>query len=165
MSRAYGARHLANKTFQPQMTNHFEVQIEGLGEDITLAVTKTSLPQISMSVVELHHVNSSAKMGGKVEYGDGSLEVIDAIRKDIEKIINDWQKQVYDPETDLMGWAEDYKKDALLTQYGPDGSYERTWKLEGVWPSSVEYGDLAYEGSDKKTISATLTYDRAYLLR
>jgi len=158
-----GPMHLSNnRTYEIQRTNHFEVQISGLPIDVTLTVESFPLPNISTPAIELAHGNSKVKVAGQAEFEDGELVVKDAIGADIEKIIHNWHKQVYDPTTDRLGWAADYKKNATVYQYGPDGTYIRSWKLIGVWPSAVNYGEMSYDGSDKKTISITLSYDKAY---
>ena len=165
MPISMGSRHLSSKKYQPQMTNHFEVQIEGLGEDFTLTVSTCNLPEVSNPAVEIPFGNSKVKVAGQAEYSGGDIEVTDTIGADTENIINSWRLEVYDPETDKMGWAEDYKREAVVTQYGPDGTSERVWKLEGVWPETVSYGSLDYSSSDAKKISMTLAYDRAYPVR
>lgn len=163
MSRAFDARHLSsNKNYQVQMTNWYEIQIGGLGDEISLLTQSCNLPDISTPVVELPFGNSKAKVAGQIEYADGSVSFMDAITVDLEKKLTDWQKQVYDPTTGKMGWVNEYKRDMTITQYGPDGTHERVWKFEGVWPSQVTYGELSGESSDKKVIQATLSYDRAY---
>ena len=64
-----------------------------------------------------------------------------------------------------IGFAVNYKKQARVVQYAPDGTYERTWKIEGVWPSQVSYGDLSNTDGNPKEISITLQYDKAILTR
>lgn len=157
--------HLSNnKTYEIQRTNHFEVQIAGLagGEELTMVVESFGMPNYSNSAIELAHGNTRVKVAGQTTFEDSELVVKDAIGADTEKTVNDWHKQVYDPATDKIGWAADYKKNATVFEYAPDGTFVRQWKLVGVWPSAVAYGDMAYDGSDKKTINLTLSYDKAY---
>jgi sugar lactone lactonase YvrE len=69
---------------------------------------------------------------------------------------------VYDAATDTIGWAADYKKTGIVYEFSPDGSVVRTWRLEGCWPSSVAFGEFSNDGADKKTITITVTYDKAF---
>ena len=81
----------------------------------------------------------------------------------MESIIDAWRKQVYDPETDQIGWATQYKKDGMVTEFGPDGTFFRNWKIKGVWPSGVNYGSsMSHEGSEVKKLEMTLAYDKAF---
>lgn len=166
MPRSLGAMHLSNsKSFEIQRTNHFEVQIQGFGEEITLLVESFPLPKISNSPIELSYGNSKVKVAGQASLEDGELVIKDAIGVDTEKKIYDWHRQVYNPETDRIGWAADYKRQVTVFQYAPDGTFIRTWKVLGAWPSNVNYGDMTNEGGDKKTVSVTLSFDKAYPVR
>lgn len=163
MPKTLGPYHMAqNQQYEPQRTNHFEVQITDVGGDaLTLAVSSTNLPTISVPATEVPHGNATIKVAGQVEFDDVSIEVKDFIGADVEGIIDSWQREVYDPVTDQIGLAVNYKRTGYLYQYAPDGSNIRTWTLDGVWPNSVEYGDMGYDGSDVKQISMTLSVDKA----
>ena len=166
MAKAFDARHLSNnKTYEIQGSNHFEVIIPGMGDEFTLCISTCNLPEVTIAAVELNYGNSKVKVAGTVELGDGSLTVKDAIVADIEKKISDWQNLVYNKETGKMGWAYQYKKDLQVNQYGPDGTYVRTWVLQGAWPTSVSYGEMDYSSGEKKQITMTIAYDNAKLKR
>lgn len=166
MAKAYDARHLSNnKSYEVQRSNHFEVIIPGLGEDFTLLVSRCNLPEVNITPTELPYGNTKVKVAGLVEYGEGSLEVRDSIVKDTELKISKWQDQIYNKETGKMGWASDYKRDCKVNQYAPDGTYVRSWVLEGAWPSTVTYGEMDYTNGEAKPIAMTLQYDQAKIVR
>lgn len=160
----------ANRRYEPQRTNNFQVTIFGLpggagaAKELTMAVSTFQKPNITNEAIEVPHGNSKVKFAGKTEFtGAETLEVIDYIGADIERIVVDWHKQVYDPDTDNIGFAQDYKKKAQIIEFAPDGTMERTWVLLGVFPTGVNYGDtLNYEGNETKKIQLTLSYDKAY---
>ena len=173
-----GASHLASDGYEVQRTNNFEIILSGLGEitgnasdtrTIKLAIESGFLPSEENTVQELNYFNTNIKVAGTATYSGGSIVVKDIISQgsDIESIIVAWRKAVYDPTpnsatTDRIGLAFNYKTDARVVQYAPDGSMERTWKLLGVWPSSVNYGNLEYgSGGSIKTIEIALQYDKA----
>lgn len=169
--RSLGPMHIsANQNYEPQRTNNFQLEIYGLEgastEEIMLAVSDFSLPTISNSPVEIGRGNSKVKFAGQTEFsGMDSLQVIDYIPVDIEKIIRDWHIQVYNPETDQIGWAYIYKKDGLLIEFAPDGTQLRGWEIKGLWPSSVNYGgSLSMDGAEVKKIEITMAYDKAWRL-
>lgn len=162
MPRAFDARHLSStKDTQLQMTNWYEIVIPGF-DDFTLMVRDCTLPEISTPPVEIGYGNSRVKLPGQAQYADGSITFNDAIKMDMEKKLLEWQAKVYDPVTGKMGWVDEFKKDTIVTQYGPDGTFERTWHFEGAWPSSISYGQMSGDNSDAKQMSVTLSYDRAY---
>ena len=163
-----GASHLSNnKNYEVQRTNHWEIQITGIPGDgtdemVTLLTSSAAMPQFSVETVELTHVNGKSKVAGAPTLEAGDLTVLDAIDVDMEMRLYNWFCQVYNPKTNQMGWSSVYKKNAKLVLFGPDGSSKRVWKLEGVWPTTFNPGELNYDGSDKKMLTMTLSYDKAY---
>ena len=71
-----------------------------------------------------------------------------------------WHDMVYDPLTDEIGYAKDYKKDGILTEYTAKGDFVRQWILQGCWPSQISLGDFNQEGGSVRQITVTLTYDK-----
>lgn len=172
MPLTLGASHYTTETWEVQRTNNFEISIAGLetlvgagaSRLLTLAVTSAFLPSEQTNDVQLNYGNALVHVAGTTTYGSpGTVVVNDAIQEDIENLIVEWRKSVYNPDTDQVGLAFDYKMDARLVQYAPDGTLERTWKLTGVFPLSVDYGPLDYTSQGAaKQISMTLSYDKAY---
>lgn len=166
MPVSMGAMHMSNvKTYEIQRTNNFELVLEGFGDEFTLCVESCPLPTTSNDPIELAYGNAKVKVAGQAAFDDIELQVKDAIGADIEKKLSDWRKQVYDPETDKIGWAADYKRNGRIHQYAPDGTYQRSWRIIGVWPTNFNPGEMNYDGSDKKLISMTLSVDKAYIIR
>lgn len=164
--------------YQPQMQNHFELviklnrdlqggqdsqKISELKKYLNLAVTSFSLPTITTTPVDIPYGNTTIHIAGKTEFGGAnSITCIDYIGADIERIIYNWQNLVTNPETGQQGWAYNYKTDAEIIEYAPDGSSLSTWVLRGLWPSEVNYGSLDKSSGDLKQIEVTLSYDLAY---
>lgn len=167
----------AQSAYEVQRTNNFAVYIDMgkysrttsnnkflTGDLITLAVESCPLPDISNPTIELAYQNSKVKVAGQAEFGDIELVVKDFITTDVERLLWDWRLQVYNPQTGQVGWAEYYKKNGYVSQYAPDGTHERSWRIVGVWPTNLQLGDLGYENSDKKTITMSLALDFAWML-
>lgn len=165
--------------YQPQMTNHFELNIyltkdlQGTVLDadqiaqnkkyLTLAATEFSLPNITTPPLDIPFGNTTIHVAGKTEFGGSdSVTFIDYVGADIERIIYNQQMMVTNPETGQQGWAANYKTGATLVQYAPDGSCLSSWFYEGFWISGVNYGSLSKSSADVKTIEATISYDIAY---
>jgi hypothetical protein len=156
------AMHLSSsRRYEVQRTYNFEVVISGLSEDITLNVIRFPLPNLSTPAITLSHGNTDAFVAGRAQWDAGELTIRDTIGADIEAQINTWRRMVYNENTDQIGWAADYQKEAIVYQYSPDGTVSRKWKLFGVWPEAVNFGQLDMETSDKKTIAMTLRYNKA----
>ena len=148
--------------------NNFVLSIPGIGESeqvLTLAVVSAALPTESNEVITLNYGNTNVKVAGTANTEGGTVVVRDYLQKDMELIIDNWRKSVWNKDTDAIGFAANYKKQARIIQYAPDGTYERTWKIEGIWPSQVSYGDLSNNDGGVKEIQITLQYDKARLSR
>lgn len=159
----FDARHLSSqKEYQVQLSNWWEIQIDGISESLVVLANTFNLPERSNPAIEVAFGNSKAKIAGQAEFADGSLTIMDAIVKDTQRELEKWQNTIYDPTTGKMGWVNEYKRDMIVTLHGPDGTYLRSWKYEGVWPNSISYGELSMESSDKVQVTLTLSYDRAY---
>jgi len=161
-----GPSHFNDQGWELQRTNNFEIFITDLDENkrkiITLSVASGFLPDEGNDPIDISYGNTKVSVAGVFSGAtDGSIVVRDVIQQDVEKIIEDWRSKVYNKETGAVGMASEYKKPARIVQYAPDGTHARTWKLEGVWPSRVNYGTLDYESNNIKTIDITLRYDLA----
>lgn len=172
MAIQYNAAFMSSTPkYEVQRTNNFRFVInlqkegDGTGNLIELACDTTGLPNISNEPIELEYGNSNVKVAGKATTDDVSVAVKDFIEADVEKILWNWRMEVYNPETGKVGWATNYKKQASVVQYGPNGECLRTWKLIGVWPTSLDLGDMDYSSGDKKQITMNLSVDNAYLVR
>ena len=158
-----GPMHLSNlREYEIQRTNNFELVLDEFGNWFTLSVESCPLPTITNSAIELAYGNSKVKVAGQAEFDQISLVVKDAIELDVEYQLWQWRKQVYDPETDKIGWAADYKKNGYIYQYAPDGTCARGWRMLGIWPENFESGEMNYDGGDKKNITMSLNVDKAW---
>jgi len=164
--KPFDAMHMSNTTaYEVQRTNHFEVQIIDVGgQDLTLAVNNSSLPSITIDQIELPYGNSRVKVAGQVSYDDIDVDVKDFIEPNMQEIIEEWRMEVYDQNEGDLGWAADYKRNGVLHIYSPSGDVRRAWRLYGIWPTSVNYGDLDYDGGAALSITMTLSVDMARIL-
>jgi len=164
-----GASHLATEHWDVQRTNNFQIQIEGVTPEtrtLILSIASGFLPTESNEVINLSYGNTTVTVAGAINFhGSGSLVIRDIVEKDIEGAIDTWRSKVADKETDAVHLVHNYKMAGKIIQYASDGTMIRTWDVEGLWPSAVDYGQLSYEGSSVKTISVTLQYDKCRINR
>ena len=116
----------------------------------------------SNSSISLSYQNANVKVAGQAQTSSVTLVVKDLITADVEAIVRDWRRTVYNDETGEIGFAQDYKKAGTLYEYSPDGSYVRAWKLIGCWPESIDYGSFSYDSNGAREISITISVDQAY---
>ena len=159
------AMHMSsNRNYEVQRSHNFELILSGVAGSDILALALESFPGAKQSTpaIELAYQNSKVKVAGQAQLEDFEMVVKDFIGADTERIVNDWHRAVYNPETGQTGFTADYKKNGTLYEYSPDGSVSRSWKIVGCWPNNVDYGSFDYNNSDKKTIELPLSVDQAY---
>lgn len=174
----YGAYYMIGQdAWEPQRTNNFEIRFPNLpqlysidqgipmpsnsADFLTLSTKSVGGINVNVSPITISYGNNSIKVAGKPEYNDISVTFRDFIGIQTERIISAWHKDVYNPANETVGRASVYKQQAYLLEFAPDGTNVRTWKLEGVWPGNVSYGDYSNDGNDIREISVTFNIDVA----
>ena len=182
----YGTYHLADNPalYDPMRNNTFEFVVTGLdkllrvGSDgseenayitnaqevLRLSVDSASIPMFTQEVIPVKRGNSTIKFAGTPSFASGSLVVNDWIGADSKSALMAWQNLSYNVKTDRVGNAADYKKDCWLIEYTPDYTKQvRQWQLKGCFISGLSEDAYSMSSDGKKTISATIEYDRAIM--
>lgn len=166
MALSLGAMHMSNnRNYEVQRTNNFELILDGLSDVVSLSVQSCPIPTTTNEVIELAYGNAKVKVAGQATFEDMEITCLDFITADVEARLHEWRQEVYNPETDAVGWAEDYKRNGFLYQYAPDGTHVRSYQVIGVWPTSFAPGEFNQDGSDKKMMTLTLSIDKCYPVR
>ena len=182
----YGTYHLADNPalYDPMRNNTFEFVVTGLDkllrvgadgseenayitnaqEVLRLSVDSASIPMFTQEVIPVKRGNSTIKFAGTLSFASGSLVVNDWIGADSKSALMAWQNLSYNVKTDRVGNAADYKKDCWLIEYTPDYTKQvRQWQLKGCFISGLSEDAYSMSSDGKKTISATIEYDRAIM--
>ena len=181
-----GTRHLADnpQLYEPGRTNNFEFIVTGLEnllfpgvseelansesyiknpqETLRVSVDSSSVPHFNMSVIDVKRGNNTMHFAGTPEFQNVELVLTDFMGARTKDAILAWQALAYNVRTEKVSPATRYKKDCTLIEYSPD--YERIiryWELKGCWISEVSEDNFDNNNNDKKTITATVVYDRA----
>jgi hypothetical protein len=161
------ADHIASGagSFEPQLSPRFSFEISGLdgndSETIVLSLDGFTPPVESNEAVEILQGNEKRRVAGQADFQNATLVVKDFVDAGIRDALHRWRRKVYNPETGLMGYARDYKKQASLIWTGPDGQSQRVYTLIGVWPTEMNPGAGDMNSSDNIKIEMTLAVDKA----
>lgn len=180
-----GAYHLSDNPalYEVQRGNNFEFVVTGIdnilrvdadeGDDnayitnaaqtLRFSVVQASIPMFSQEPITIRRGNSVMKAAGVPTFPDGSLVVNDFIGADTKSALMAWQNLSYNVKTERVGKMADYKKTCYLCEYTPDYQLVRTWKMLGCWVSGLQEDDFNMEDGNKKTITATIQYDKAFM--
>lgn len=175
--RIIGAYHMiGDDDYEPQRNNNFEVHIYGLNnlltvdaghkidpataeESLTLSTVSVGALGTNVSPLSVPYGNTKVKFAGLPEINDTEIVFNDFIGKSTERILAAWHALVFNPKTEKIGRASQYKKPGILIETAPDGSHERLWQLKGCWPSNLSYGGYDYNGGATRQITLTLAVD------
>jgi hypothetical protein len=161
------AQHLAPALgeFEPQRKYNWtiEIALDDTGDQVIIMRSLLNFSGIVEETEEIamEFANEVRYVPGKTRFDEATLALRDFVDIGTKNAIIKWRRQVYNAETGSTGLASILKKNASLVLTSPDGSINRVWKLIGVWPKRVAYGDLNMEGSELNQIEVTLRYDRA----
>ena len=183
--RTLGAWHLADNPdlYEIQRTNNFEFVVTGLDnllrpsvsedsagayiknaqEVLRISVLEASIPHFTQNVIEIKRGNTTIKAAGTPTYDSGTLRLYDFIGADTKSALMAWQALSFNEGTEKVGKMSAYKKDCELVEYAPDNTIVRYWILKGCWISGIDEDNHSFDNSDRKTITATITYDKAQI--
>lgn len=128
-------------------------------ENLELIIQKAFLPSVSLNVLELRHGNDAKKFAGVATWAGGQITVLDVLSQNELNAVLTWFKLTYNWEDGSIGYAGDYKKSGYITEYAADGRFIRKWKVEGMWISKLELGDLDAASGELKQITMTIEID------
>ena len=163
--------------WEPQRTNNFKIEFPNLGQLFTidqglalpgnasdllsLYVKSVSYPSTTIDKLTIWYGNNSVNFAGRPSYGDVEIVVNDFIGIQSERILMGWSGLVYNPKTEAIGWASQYKRDGYLLEFAPDGTCVRRTQLRGCFPGTVAPGNFSNDDNSLREISVTFYCDVA----
>jgi hypothetical protein len=124
-------------------------------------VKTAARPNLEIDELELNFLNAVAWMAGKGKWQPITVTYIDTTDI-VMKPLLDWIASVYDLATPNALWQSEpsgYMGTATLNLYDGCGNALERWILYGVWPHSVNFGDLSYSESEEVNIELSLRYN------
>ena len=183
METNYGVYHLADNPaqYQPVRTNNYRCICQGLEElvrvggdennrndylenaqeVIDFSVVSFDAPNFTQSEIEIRRGNSTVYFAGTPRFNTSNLVINDFVGADGKSILQAWQALSYDVVNDVINPSTKYKKDMLVLEYTPDNVLLKVWELKGCWITRLTESGYNSESPAKKTVSATIRYDRA----
>lgn len=132
-------------------------------EIVRLAVNKATVPHFTQQEIVISKGNTKTYYAGVMEFGDAPIDVIEYVGASSKSVLMAWQALSGKPITGMIGRASEYKLMCELIEYSPDYSEKlRTWWLVGCWVKGISEPEMSHENPDKRVITATIRFDRAY---
>ena len=183
METNYGVYHLADNPaqYQPVRTNNSRCicqgseelvrvggdennrndYLENAQEVIDFSVVSFDAPNFTQDEIQIRRGNSTVYFAGTPRFNTSNLVINDFVGADGKSILQAWQALSYDVVNDIINPSTKYKKDMLILEDTPDNVLIKVWELKGCWITSLTETGYSSESPAKKTVTATIRYDRA----
>ena len=165
-----------------------------LAKGLRINCATAARPSINFEETRVERINGRIYLAGKPTYEPLTVAFYDSIPIGEVGILTPsfaleaWRRQIYAPEKgDAFGSVVNYKGvarlhmlqphpsgAALASEADPGGggldpiefeeSIAQTWQIDGIFPQTINYGDLDYASSDVQQVEVTFRYDRAISL-
>ena len=154
----------AKGLFEPQRQYNFALELylpnQRDAELITLSVETFSMPAENHNRIELNYGNVKRYVAGKVSYENAACTCKDFVDAGTMQALVAWNQKTYNPVTDNVGLARDYKVAGTLVLAAPDGTHERYFDLQGVWIDSFKPGDFSMAANEINKITISFSIDK-----
>ena len=172
-----GIAGVGNGILQPKAKNRWRVVFAGLGgstgsgtgfpNDLSLQVITCSRPNLSFEEITLDRYNTRVYVAGKHTFEPASLTVEDDVTNRATFAIQtqlEMQQRLIGatgPWLNTSATAFSYKFGMQLEMLDGNEAVVESWKYEGCYLNSVNYGDLDYTTGEKVTIDLSIRFDHA----
>lgn len=130
-------------------------------EILDFSVVSFDVPHFSQEEIQIKRGNSIVHYAGVPQWSEGQLVINDLIGADGKSVLLAWQARSYDVINDTIPSADKYKINATVMEYTADNKLVRYWDLFGCWIKGLSEDKWDSESGNKKTLTATIRYDRA----
>ena len=146
--------------FKSQLTgggaraNLFQVQILNPVDPVAdfkvpFMVRSANIPSSDISSFKTTYFGRTIAYAGTRTFGTWQVTVINDEDYQIRNAMEAWMNSINSHQGNVSGLPQDYKTDALITHYSKNGDPLRSYKFEGLFPTSVSTMAMSWDGSDQ----------------
>lgn len=122
------------------------------GQQTTFMAKSAQLPGSTIGTVPLYYFGRELKFAGNRSFAQWSLQIINDESFVIRNALESWMNAINSHAGNLRTVSADapsgYSVDALVTQFGKDGSKLKQYKFVGLFPIDVATIDLDWGSND-----------------
>jgi hypothetical protein len=143
--------------FQVQITN----PILGAADFKVPFMVKTSnLPASNLGEYNIPYFGRQVKYAGDRTFEPWSVTVINDEDFAIRNAMEAWSNSINSHVTNSRSLPVNYKSDAIITQYGKDGTILRVYNFQGLFPVTIASIPVSWETTDTiQEFEVTFSYD------
>jgi len=143
----------------------FQVQISnpvlGVADfKVPFMVKAAALPASNVGTYPVPYFGRQIKYAGDRTFEPWTVTIINDEDFAIRNAMEAWSNSINSHVSNTRSLPQDYKSDAIITQYGKDGSTLRIYNFEGVFPINISEIGMAWEATDQiQEFTVTFDYD------
>lgn len=157
----------SNEGWEPRRTNNFILTIDGIPkavdqiDKISVAVIDFSPGDVEVEQHQIDMLNFFITVAGRARFSNGNIKCRDYLDQRTFFLLWTWYNMSFNISEEAVGYAIDYKRNATLEQFGPDGTKGKlVWKFYGCFITSISPpGTLSYDSNEFSNIDVNLQYD------
>jgi hypothetical protein len=143
--------------FQVQITNPIDNTSDA---KIPFMVKTAGIPASNVGSYELPYFGRTVKYAGDRTFEDWAVTVINDEDFAIRNTMEAWMNAINSHDSNTRALPQDYKSNALVTQFGKDGAPLRTYVFEGIYPIALDQIALDWSQQDSiEEFGITFQYD------
>ena len=165
-----GIYGVGNGVLMPKLKNRWRVRFIGVGSsnngnNLSMQATNVSRPNLSFEEVALHRYNSIAYVAGKHTWEPCSITIEDDVTNTASTVVAEQLERqqrligATGPWLNTEATASAYKFGTVLDLLDGNETITESWKLEGCYIASVDWGELDYSASEAMTMSLSIRFD------
>jgi hypothetical protein len=119
-----------------------------------------ALPASTIASIDtINYFGRAIKYAGARTFDSWTVTIINDEDFLVRNALEAWMNGIVSHDTNLSGLPQDYKSNALITQYSKSGDPLRTYKFEGLFPTSIAATTLDWDTDGIQTFDVTFSYD------
>lgn len=143
--------------FQVQITN----PVEPIADfKVPFMVKTAALPGSTLGSYVVPYFGRQVKYAGDRTFETWPVTIINDEDFAIRNAMEAWSNAINSHDTNTRALPQNYKSNAIVTQYSKDGRALRTYVFEGMYPVSIDAIPLSWEQTDTiEEFGVTFEYD------
>jgi len=143
--------------FQVQITNPVEPVADF---KLPFMIKAAALPSSTLGSYQIPYFGRTVKYAGDRVFDDWPVTIINDEDFLIRNAMEAWSNSINSHDSNIRTLPQDYKSNAIITQYGKDGTALRTYVFEGLYPVTVDAIPVGWDQSDViEEFGVTFQYD------
>lgn len=127
---------------------------------IPFMVRAAGIPASTVGSFEIPYFGRNIKYAGDRTFEDWSVTVINDEDFIVRNGFEAWMNSINTHDSNLRSLPQDYKSNAVITQYSKDGDPIRSYVFEGMYPTSVDQIEMDWSTVDSiEEFGVTFAYD------